>query len=494
MLFLSTLAESCKKILPVVSNFLNRRAITAIAFRIGFTKRLKKFEPWLFICSLFKSLSNTDDGFSLRRIHEEYCALAEAHHMVDCKIQWEVFHDHLSKPVIEEFIKQVLIYCESQLGVTSYHCYHLIITELQKKLNIKDLYLQDGSIINEKGQFTSSHKPVNKEQQKLQATLSSKHMNMADFTFTEASASERDFLPRGEKCKDSLTCSDAGFIDKSYFHDVIKNKGYYICKGKTNCSYKILEAQRYKRKRNKYLLEKIAVSDGDNPKSEKFGGKYSYDFTVQVTIDKNTKIIMRVIKYRIPEFDRKYHVFDDDNSKYVFFYTNIESSILDLDQIAQLYRLRWQSEITFKLMKEFCGLIKTNTNRMHLRRALLTMAVIVLSVKQYIGKIMELDLDGDISPFKVCSHSRTLIDKIINLCIDLRVFKIKDMFTTTNPIIAYAVHGISNMLEGQTRRFKKSPVGEINRKLGKSLRCILNVIRRSPVKTQLDDFKIGIVA
>ena len=41
---------------------------------------------------------------------------------------------------------------------------------------------------------------------------------------------------------------------------------------------------------------------------------------------------------------------------------------------------------------------------------------------------------------------------------------------------------------------KKSPVGEINRKLGKSLRCILNVIRRSPVKTQLDDFKIGIVA
>ena len=440
MLFLSTLAESCKKILPVVSNFLNRRAITAIAFRIGFTKRLKKFEPWLFICSLFKSLSNTDDGFSLRRIHEEYCALAEAHHMVDCKIQWEVFHDHLSKPVIEEFIKQVLIYCESQLGVTSYHCYHLIITELQKKLNIKDLYLQDGSIINEKGQFTSSHKPVNKEQQKLQATLSSKHMNMADFTFTEASASERDFLPRGEKCKDSLTCSDAGFIDKSYFHDVIKNKGYYICKGKTNCSYKILEAQRYKRKRNKYLLEKIAVSDGDNPKSEKFGGKYSYDFTVQVTIDKNTKIIMRVIKYRIPEFDRKYHVFDDDNSKYVFFYTNIESSILDLDQIAQLYRLRWQSEITFKLMKEFCGLIKTNTNRMHLRRALLTMAVIVLSVKQYIGKIMELDLDGDISPFKVCSHSRTLIDKIINLCIDLRVFKIKDMFTTTNPIIAYAVH------------------------------------------------------
>ncbi len=203
---------------------------------------------------------------------------------------------------------------------------------------------------------------------------------------------------------------------------------------------------------------------------------------------------MRVIKYCVPEFDRTHNLFDNEKSKYVFFYTNIESSSLDLDQIAQIYRLRWQSEIIFKLMKEFCGLIKANTNRMHLRRALLTMAVMILSVKQYIGKIMELDLDGDISPFKVASHSRTLIDEIISLCVNIRVFKIKDIFATTNPIIVYAIRGISNVIEGQTHRFKKSPVGEINRKQGKSLRCIINVIRRPPLKTQLSDCRIGIVA
>ena len=493
-LLLSNIAESCKKILPVITDCVNRTAITAIAFNTGFTKRLKKFEPWLFVCALFKSLSNTDKGFSLRRIHEEYCALTEIHHMVDCKIEWEVFHDHLSKPMIEDFIIEVMNYCDSKLGSTSYHSYHLIITELQKRLSIKDLYLQDGSIINEKGQFTSSHKPMNNEQKKLQATVSFKHMNMANFTISQASDSERDFLPKGEMCNGMLLCADAGFIDKTYFAHVIENKGYYIHKGKTNCSYKILEAQQYKSKRNKCILEKIDVSDGDNPKSDKFAGNYSYDFLVEVTIDKDTKIIMRVIKYCVPEFDRTHNLFDNEKSKYVFFYTNIESSSLDLDQIAQIYRLRWQSEIIFKLMKEFCGLIKANTNRMHLRRALLTMAVMILSVKQYIGKIMELDLDGDISPFKVASHSRTLIDEIISLCVNIRVFKIKDIFATTNPIIVYAIRGISNVIEGQTRRFKKSPVGEINRKQGKSLRCIINVIRRPPVKTQLSDCRIGIVA
>ena len=69
-LLLSKIAESCKKILPVITDCVNRTAITAIAFNTGFTKRLKKFEPWLFVCALFKSLSNTDKGFSLRRIHE----------------------------------------------------------------------------------------------------------------------------------------------------------------------------------------------------------------------------------------------------------------------------------------------------------------------------------------------------------------------------------------------------------------------------------------
>ena len=68
------------------------------------------------------------------------------------------------------------------------------------------------------------------------------------------------------------------------------------------------------------------------------------------------------------------------------------------------------------------------------------------------------------------------------------------MFATANPIIVHAILGINNMLEGQTHRFKKSPVGEINRKQGKSLRCIINVIRRPPVKTQLTDCLIGIVA
>ena len=130
---------------------------------------------------------------------------------------------------------------------------------------------------------------------------------------------------------------------------------------------------------------------------------------------------------------------------------------------------------------------------MHLRRALLTMSVMILSVKQYIGKIMELELDGDISPFKVASHSRTLIDNIISLCVNARVFKIKDMFAIANPIIVHAIIGINNMLECQTHRLKK-PEGEINRKIGKSLRCIINVIRRPPVKTQLTDCLIGIVA
>ena len=40
-LLLSNIAESCKKILPVITDCVNRTAINAIAFNTGFTKRLK---------------------------------------------------------------------------------------------------------------------------------------------------------------------------------------------------------------------------------------------------------------------------------------------------------------------------------------------------------------------------------------------------------------------------------------------------------------------
>jgi hypothetical protein len=48
---------------------------------------------------------------------------------------------------------------------------------------------------------------------------------------------------------------------------------------------------------------------------------------------------------------------------WIFFVTNVPQSMLSLEQVAQLYRVRWQIELVFKLWKSYCGLKQLNGRR-----------------------------------------------------------------------------------------------------------------------------------
>lgn len=45
------------------------------------------------------------------------------------------------------------------------------------------------------------------------------------------------------------------------------------------------------------------------------------------------------------------------------FATNIPKDTLDAIQIGELYRARWQVEISFRILKGFCSLKKCNTHK-----------------------------------------------------------------------------------------------------------------------------------
>lgn len=122
-------------------------------------------------------------------------------------------------------------------------------------------------------------------------------MDMETYTITDANASERDYVPL-DKCRGALLLADAGYVDKSIFASIIDEEGFFIFKGRTNCTYKILGAQ--KRLKNKNV--EIEVAEGDKVNSEKFNGKHTYDLLVEVQ-DKTsgTSFRMRVIKYYCPE-------------------------------------------------------------------------------------------------------------------------------------------------------------------------------------------------
>ena len=367
---------------------------------------MNKFDPWLLITALMDCLSNQDHALCLSSIHEKYCTLAEKHGMTERKISWEVFHDHLSKKTIEDFIAEICLRCQQQLQKRTYSLCLDLVTALTDRIGISNILIQDGSIVNEKGQ---------------------------------KNASERDYVPL-DKCRGALLLADAGYVDKSIFASIIDEEGFFIFKGRTNCTYKILGAQ--KRLKNKNV--EIEVAEGDKVNSEKFNGKHTYDLLVEVQ-DKTsgTSFRMRVIKYYCPE--RK-----PGEPAHVLFYTNIPSASLDAEQIAQLYRVRWQVELSFKIIKEFSGFIKVNTDRMHLRKALLKAAVIVYSTKQYIGKFLDSESEGRISHMKNGAYNGDTFREIIELCIRAGKANITNILTTGKRRIKESMESIDALRQVET--------------------------------------------
>ena len=469
-------SSHCKEFLSILISSFSRESVINIAFECGVIRRMNKFDPWLLIMALMDCLSNQDHALCLSSIHEKYCTLAEKHGMTERKISWEVFHDHLSKKTIEDFIAEICLRCQQQLQKRTYSLCFDLVTALTDRIGISNILIQDGSIVNEKGQKGSSHKGIKENQKKIQATLSFLHMDMETYTITDANASERDYVPL-DKCRGALLLADAGYVDKSIFASIIDEEGFFIFKGRTNCTYKILGAQ--KRLKNKNV--EIEVAEGDKVNSEKFNGKHTYDLLVEVH-DKTsgTSFRMRVIKYYCPE--RK-----PGEPAHVLFYTNIPSASLDAEQIAQLYRVRWQVELSFKIIKEFSGFIKVNTDRMHLRKALLKAAVIVYSTKQYIGKFLDSESEGRISHMKNGAYNGDTFREIIELCIHAGKANITNILTTGKRRIKESMESIVAMLYGKSKRLCKSKVSYINRIKGKDVSIILEIIKRKPPVSYLND-------
>ena len=163
------------------------------------------------------------------------------------------------------------------------------------------------------------------------------------------------------------------------------------------------------------------------------------------------------------------------------------SESLDAKQIAQLYRVRWQVELSFKIIKEFSGFIKIDTNYEHQGKALLKATVIVYSTKQYIGKFLDSESEGRISHIKNGAYNGDTFREIIELCIRAGKANITNILTTGKRRIKESMESIVAMLYGKSKRLCKSKVSYINRIKGKEVSIILEIIKQKTPVSYLND-------
>ena len=325
-----------------------------------------------------------------------------------------------------------------------------LVDALRLKLpNLTDILIQDGSEIacncrEFKGKFEDANEA------KLHRTLSLSSFTELCSSITSGVASERKEISL-YKLENRLLLSDAGYPSKKLFPKIAHAKGYYLIKLKSGSALEVVSYNQYNADGTvtEFKNVKTRFNTYYKIKDKFFNQKCTFDFEV-LTAEGS---IQRIVA-----------VYNEALDKHVYFATNIPKDTLDAIQIGELYRARWQVEISFRILKGFCSLKKCNTRKSGIVQALIYLSQIVYLLKLIIGQQLQKAADTTFSPKKLVNRIKCHFMDIIELALD-------------------SAERLKSYIERHLELFKtytKSAPSFTNRMRGKSIRHIIEVVSKTP--------------
>ena len=307
--------------------------------------RSRCFVPSIFLEAVMTLLINGDKEFSLRSIHERYGDLMDDRDLP--AMSWEPFYDFLAKKSFLPFVIQIYDELKAVAHQESFSDSADLVEVLKTKLpNLRDVYLQDGS---EVACLCKDFKGKIDNQAKIHRTFSLTHQTEVTSTITSGVASERAEIDLS-LLKDILLMADAGYVSNELFKNIADAGGMFLIKLKSNTALVIDSCIKYND--DGTLTDDIETTNQwDEPyclNHKKFKDGHTYDFIVHNKSNEE-------FKYRVVA------LYNKAKGNYVYFATNIPQEALDAIQVSELYRSRWQIEISFRILKGFCTLKKISS-------------------------------------------------------------------------------------------------------------------------------------
>ena len=441
-------ATSAIQLQKTFHRILSPKRIDQLAKLTRLVIRSRCFVPSVFLEAVMLLLINGDKEFSLRSLHENYKLLM--HNKGLPKMSWEPFYDFLAKKSFLPFVKAIY----DELNKAAHHEKFSdsadLVEVLKTKLpNLRDVYLQDGS---EVACLCEDFKGTIDNQAKIHRLLSLTTQTEVLSTITSGVASERDEIELS-LLQDILLLADAGYVSNELFKDIANAGGMFLIKLKSNTALVIDSCIKYND--DGTLTDDIETTNQwDEPyclNHKKFKDGHTYDFIVH---NKNNE----EFKYRVVA------LFNKAKGSYVYFATNIPQEALDAIQVSELYRSRWQIEISFRILKGFCTLKKISSTKKNLVKAFIYLSQIVYLLKAITGQQLQKMVGQPLSPKKVAKFLNAHLIKLFNL------------INSAKPIVNY----LTKKVKLFARWTKESP-SYINRMRGKSMQHIIDVVKQDPL-------------
>ena len=351
---------------------LSKSVLAALALETGFIKRVRKLDLSAFVWSLVFGFGSGGDR-AIAALHDTYLSVAAT------RMNESSFGEWFRKAELVPFMRGVVDQVLEQLDEREQD--ERLGAELAQ---FNDLLCADSSLVRLHWSLQkafpgtrTNHSPASLKVHLVRKVCGS---GIGRIRITEGRRADSKTLAVGPWIRDNLLLIDLGYYDFAKFARIDSFGGYFISRVKNGANPLIVESLLTHRGR--------AVSVEGEPLQnvlERFTRK---------VIDLQVRVRFQARMYRGKRTCREQTlrlvgVWNDDESKYLLYFTNLSPDQLSADAIAEAYRLRWHVELLFRQLKSVHGMGKIRTQNEHAAVALVYAAILSLLVTRRLIEAIE---------------------------------------------------------------------------------------------------------
>lgn len=344
-------------------------AVEQIAYESGFYKRQRKIEPYLFFWNLVLGF-----GVQLQRTLE---SLRRGYgEMTGIELSQSAWHDRFN-PETVTFLRACVKLALRQMAGESNR------TLSSKMKWVEDILIQDSSVVRLSAslmnKFPATRSRKNAAGLKVSMLVSAIASSPQKVTIHGERFPETKTLKIGPWVKNKLLLIDLGFFKYQMFARIQENGGYFLTRLKNNANPLFLSTHRTHRGNAIELEGKRWKDVKGKLKRSILDAEVEVSFSRRVyngKKSKDAKSFRLVATYNIEA--KKYHVY----------FTNIPIEMLCAEDVAELYRVRWDIEMIFKELKSKYSLDAIKSANPDVVEGLIWVGILTLLVSRRLFNVL----------------------------------------------------------------------------------------------------------
>jgi len=187
----------------------------------------------------------------------------------------------------------------------------------------------------------------------------------------------------GPWIKDRIMLFDLGFFKFQLFARIIANGGFFVSRLKANANPVFVSSNKVHRGRAIDLVGKRWKEVEGSLKREVLDAEVTVPF-------KRRKYAGSITKDELPL--RLVAIYNKDTRQYHVYVTNIPADVLSAEDLATLYRFRWEIEMLFKELKSKYALDVINTRKACIVEGLIWTAILTLIVSRNLFNLLQISV------------------------------------------------------------------------------------------------------